>query len=39
MGIKLNAKVKVKHSFKNFNTINNKLIGTVSESIEDIIKN
>ena len=39
MGIKFGTKIKVKHNFKRFDTINNKLIGSTSESIEDIIKN
>ncbi len=38
MGIKFGAKMKVKHNFKRFNTISDKLIKSTSESIEDVLK-
>lgn len=39
MGIKFGAKIKVKHNFKRFDTISNRLIKSTSESIEDVLKN
>lgn len=37
--MKLNCTIKVKHNFKNINTMIQKLPQTISESIEDILKN
>lgn len=37
--IKLNCEFKVKHNFKNINAIIQKLPQTISESVEDVLKN
>lgn len=39
MGIKFGAKIKVKHNFKRFDTINHKLTESTLESIEEVIRN
>lgn len=39
MGIRFGAKIKVKHNFKRFDAISNRLIKSTTESIEDVIKN
>ena len=39
MAIKVKCKVKVKHNYKNFETIKKRLPEVVSNSIEDILEN
>lgn len=35
----ISCKIKVKHNFKNINTIIQKLPQTISDSVEEILKN
>lgn len=37
--IRFDCNIKVKHNFKNINTIIKKLPQTISESVEDVLKN
>lgn len=37
--MKLNCEIKVKNNFKNFEKLKNKLVETVQESIEEVLKN
>lgn len=37
--IKFNCEIKTKHNFKNIDTIIKKLPQTISESVEDVLKN
>lgn len=39
MSISFDCKIKVKNDFKNINTIVQRLPQTISESLEDILKN
>lgn len=37
--MKLNCEIKVKNNFKNFEKLKNKLVETVQESVEEVLKN
>jgi len=39
MGIKITAKVKVKHNFKKIQKLEKQLVPTITESLEDVLKN